>query len=326
MEDNTLTKYNTAARICGEVYREVLGKIDKGESNVKELCEWGTTTLGERISNVYKKEKVKGIAYPLTISKNDCVGDYYYDDSDYNTLNDGDTIKIQLGAKIGDTIAMLCETTSVRSQGDEYMSVLELMSKCVVANLQSGVTNDDIRIQLEEICTNSDCFPLENTVSYQHLEGLPKTEESKYLVLNHRKLYDDDDNLCVEPNLCFEFDEGEVYTFDICIVPNDNKTFDADTMHFREEEAQIGRLNGYHHSLKLNASRTFYSKAANERGTGAFYTSHYTTPKDKMGIKECVDKGIMDLYPLMFHKRGLRVYRKMFTIVVGKDKCLKLKY
>ena len=44
-----------------------------------------------------KKEKVKGIAFPLSISLNNCTGNYIYEESmkDYNLIKEGDVVLLE---------------------------------------------------------------------------------------------------------------------------------------------------------------------------------------------------------------------------------------
>ena len=68
----------------------------------------------EECNKIYKKETVKGIAFPTSISLNDCVGNYLYETSqefeNYNTIKKGDVVKIELGVNLSGCIANLGET------------------------------------------------------------------------------------------------------------------------------------------------------------------------------------------------------------------------
>ena len=77
ISEQDLTKYNTCAKICGLVIKEIFSKIRSSEIlNVTSLCEYGDTRIKEECDKIYKRETVKGSAFATNISLNDCVGFY----------------------------------------------------------------------------------------------------------------------------------------------------------------------------------------------------------------------------------------------------------
>lgn len=327
IDSATRDKYNTGAKICGIIYKEIVQKIRDGERDIRSLCDNGTARIKEECCKVFKAEKNKGPAFPVSISLDNCLGNYYYENgSPFNTIRDDSVVKIELGTNIGGCIAMLGETFKVSdTEGDDkYIEFLNKLQKVVLGIIKVGETNDEVRVNVESLCTEEECFPVENCFSYQHLEGHPKTDMSKYIVLNHQKYYDDDDNLAVEPNVCFEFEDGEVYTVNLSIVPN--KEDDSEHVYKGKHDAHIYRFNHYHYSLRLKSSREFHSDAKKKHGNNAFYISHFNTPRERMGIKECYTNGILDDYPILYESCGLPVYHKKFTVFVQGDKCVLLKY
>ena len=336
-----LTKYNTSSRICGIIMSELINKIKNNEIlNVKELGEYGDMRIVEECNKIYKKETVKCIAFPTSISLNDCVGNYLYETSqefeNYNTIKKGDVVKIELGVNLSGCIANLGETVIYDDSTDtvsnekhiRYLQLLEILKRDILELIKVGEINDEIKINIESKCTEYGCFPVENTISYQHLDGQMKSFESKYIICNYQKYYDQDDNLVGEENLCFEFEEGEVYTINLRIIPNDNERLDETTHMYKElHEPHIYRFNDTFYNLKLKSSREFYSLAKGKHGTNAFNCLQYKTDyKHRIGIKESYENCILDSYPVMYSKDKYPVYHKKFTILVGKDKTIVLKY
>lgn len=321
-------KYNTSAKICGIVYKELLQKIqdDSGERDVKTLCDYGTTRIREECNKVFKSVKNKGPAFPVSISLDNCTGNYYYekDNDKYNTIQKDSIVKIELGANIGGCIAVLGETYQLNVNATHFTDFLNKLQKVVTNIIKVGETNDEVRINVESLCTEKNCFPIENSFSYQHIDGHPKTDVSKYIVFNHKKYYDDDDNLAVEPNVCFEFENNDVYTINLTIVPN--KEDDSEHIYKGKHDAHIYRFNHYHYSLKLRSSRELFSDVKKMHGYNAFYISQYNKPRERLGIKECFTNGILDDYPVLYESSGLPVYQKKFTVFVDNDKCVVLKY
>ncbi len=343
LDNATLTKYNDSARICGMVMGEIKGKINNGGMlDVYELCKYGDNRIVEECAKVYKKEKVKGVAFATCISLNDCVGYYIYEEgSRYNRIKDRDVVKIELGVNIGGCISRLGDTIIYNMEDEDenkrrYIRFLddlqmEIVKYMVLDNFdedengEKRMTNDDMRMFIESKCVDAECFPVENTVSYQHLGGAFQVQESNYMVLNHKKYYDDDDNLIVEPNLCFDIVNDDVYTIDVTVV--ENKEDESEHVYKIPHNAHIMRYNECYYNLKLKNSRDFYSMVKTKYGMNAFNCIEYRKSiKNRVGIKESSEVGILEEYPIMYNKDGLNVYHKKFTVVVRDNKMVLLKY
>jgi len=326
-----LTKYNAAAKICGKVYNKLVEMIINEELlSVRELCNVGNDMITKECANIYKKEKNKGVGFPVSISLNDCVGNYVYEDNPlqhpYNVIKDGDIVKIELAVNIGGCIAV-CADTIVKGQNSKtgIPRFLDELSHKVKELMKAGETNDEVRIMVESECTKNEVFPIENCIGYQHLNNQMKTADSKYIVFNHQKYYGDDDCLCVEENLCFDLEPGEVYTVNLTVVPD---VQDESSHAYKEpHQAHIYRFNDFFYNLKLKSSREFVGQTKSKCGNNAFVLSeHMTSARDKIGLRECWENGIIENYPIMYHKGKVNVYSKKFTVIVGESKAIVLTY
>ena len=128
--------------------------------------------------NIYKKEENKGIAFPTSISLNNCVGNYIYDSNqEYNKIKNGDVIKIELGIQISGCIAILGETICEREASErdatprEILTFLNKLKKDIVSAIRVGETNYEIKYLIQSKCTEIGYFPVENTTSYQSSES-----------------------------------------------------------------------------------------------------------------------------------------------------------
>ena len=190
---------------------------------------------------------------------------------------------------------------------------------------EKRMTNDDMRMFIESKCVDAECFPVENTMSYQHLCGAFKVKESNYMILNHKKYYDDDDNLIVEPNLCFDMVNDDVYTINVTVV--ENKEDVSEQVYKILHNAHIMRYNECYYNLKLKNSRDFCSIIKSKYGMGAFNCIEYKKSiKNRVGMKESSEAGILEEYPIMYNKDNLNVYHKKFTVIVKDNKMVLLKY
>jgi methionine aminopeptidase len=103
ISEQDLTKYNTCAKICGNVMGEIVSKIETGEIlNTLELNKYGDDRIKEECFKIYKREIVKGIAFPTSISLNNCVSNYIYEEGriEFNNIKNGDVVKIDLGVNL----------------------------------------------------------------------------------------------------------------------------------------------------------------------------------------------------------------------------------
>ena len=249
LDDAIITKYNTSARISGVVMRELVSKIQKGELlNVKELCKLGDNMIKLECDKVYKRETVKGISFPTSISLNNCTGNYIYEEDVDLKISVNDVVKIDLGVNIGGSIARLGETIVYNLESDKYIEFLNGLQRDVIKYMKAGMVNDDIKMMIESKCTNMGCFPIENCTSYQHNTELEM--DVKYILLNFKKYYDEDDNLVVNPNICFDIEDGDIYTMDLTIIPNNEET-GTEHIYTCNTESHIMRYNEFFYNLKL---------------------------------------------------------------------------
>lgn len=100
---DTLTKY----KIAGEISTRVLSKVSElctPGSKIIEICAKGDAFILEETNKVYKgKSVLKGIAFPTSLSVNQVAAHFSPLPSDPEAqavLNEGDLLKISLGAQI----------------------------------------------------------------------------------------------------------------------------------------------------------------------------------------------------------------------------------
>jgi methionine aminopeptidase len=328
INDKVLQRYISSSKICKVVLDEIILKIQKSQILLlKELHLYGNTRLQEECDK-FTNEKIHAIAFPTSISLNNCVGNYLYNDD--QKINPGDIVKIQLGINLSGCIVNIGETIyynehneddKAKNDHQKYLNLLKDLQNKIKQKIISGNTNDDVKILIESTCTQSGCFPVENTISYQHLDGQEFTDESKYIITNYKKYYDNDDYLIVPQNTCFEFECGEIYTVKLIVIPNNFDNSD-ETQHqyIQNEQPHIYRFNDTFYDLKLKMSREFVSRTKKEYGTNAFNAIEYgTNGKSRVAIKQCCENGILEEYPISFSKDKYNVYHKIFTIIVNKN-------
>lgn len=336
---SAITKYNDAARVAKKVFDEIKHYItQQGERSVRVLCDLGHLLILKYTSEMYKSIKNKGIGFPLSISLDNCVGNYIFEDNlnDYNFIKDDSIIKMELGVQIDGYCAIYGDTFTLKPN-HHYTYVIDFLNKLsedIPNVMKVSETTDDIRQYIESKCTDIDVFPVENTISHQYLR-YNELFDNKKLILHHQKYYDTNDYETTEPNINYEIEEHDVYHINLCVIPdleyeelskyNLSKT--TSHVYVIPHDPHIYRFNGCHYDFKLKASREF-SKHMKEKhyNYGFDYTYCKTNPRYRLGMKEASENGVIDEYPVMYAKDKLPVFFKKFTLLVHKNKSNIVKY
>lgn len=335
MDLGKIEKYKLAGTICKLVLSFLKNEIlENNETDVHKLSNIGNTLLIEeykKLSNQYDTKKVK-IAFPTCISLNNCSSYYIYEENkpEYNFIKPNDLVKIELGLNIDDCINITGDSfymnETSNQQYKQYKNILNLLEKLEskitkLANINS--TNDDIKMLIESSCTKYNCFPVENTFSYQHNFEHIQTDESKYIVTNFHKYYDEDDNLIIPQDICFDFEENDVFTINLTIIPNNND--ERHHVYSELHQPHIYKYNEYFHNFKFQSSKQFYAHIKKTHGFNVFSMVDYkNNVKYRVGLKESLENGILNSYPILYNKENLPIFFKKFTVIIGKENGINL--
>jgi hypothetical protein len=199
-------------------------------------------------------------------------------------------------------------TLSRNNDDESILKFLDKLKSNVIKKVKKGLfeTNDELSLYMQKKCVENDCEFVENCKSYMYTDNLLFSDDSKYIMCNYKKYYNDDDIL-MEYNDCFDFESGETYNIDISIVKSsDNQPS------YKILEAGLGFFNNEVYHLKMKSSRMFFSKAKTLKGNNVFFLGDYTSGADKLGKRECEEHGILEyLYPI---KCNQNVYSIRFTV------------
>jgi len=328
LSSDTIGKYNTSATICSKVYKHLKELvISNQERNIKSLCDIGNQMILTELSTIYKKNKDKNIAFPVCISLNNMISNHTGEI--VNSIKDTDIIKIKLGVSLCGCISILTETFIIKENEpiQRVINFLDDISEDILEMIKHEETVDEVRIFIESKCTEQIVFPIPNCISYQQEQSFIKTLDSKYMILNHIAKYDMNDYLLTEQNINFEFEEDDIFTINLTVIPLEDDIEPNQVKYRILDNSFIHRLNDINYSLKLKSSKEFYSKVKKEHSYYAFDIKKYLdNPKDRMGISECKKHNLLDVYDVTTVHNNLPVISKEFTIIIGKNNSKKLKY
>lgn len=312
-----LDKYNIASKICQKVLEKIKCDITVNHNlHIKNICEKGDAFIQEELKLVYKNLKHKFIAFPVSISLNNCVENYRYHETQeqYNIIKNNDIVKIKLGVNIDGCISLLEKTYEF--DDDQLKEILinleERCKKICEKNMFNENTNDEVRKMLEIELLQAGYKSIENAVSYQTLDSHLNTSESKYMILNYQKYYDEEGEL-VLPNNCFEFESGEFYNINLRFVKNE-LSLTTKIKH----ESHLYRFNEYFYNLKSKSGRQFYNEIIKNHNTNVFvYEDYKSKTINKIGFKESYENGILDELIIYYTGDNIPVYSFCFTVFVS---------
>ena len=334
LTSDIIAKYNTSATICTKVYKILKELIVSNEErNIKNLCSIGNKMILTELCNIYKKDKDKHIAFPVCISLNNMISNYtgeiLVEGSIIEPIKDNDIVKIKLGVSLSGYISFLTETFVINENKpiERVINFLNDVSEDILKMIKHKETVDEVRIFIESKCTEQVVFPIPNCISYQQEQSFIKTFDSKYMILNNVVKYDMNDYLLTEQNINFEFEEDDIFTINLTVIPIEDDIEPNQVKYRTLDNPSIYRINETNYNLKLQSSRDFYNKVKREHKNYAFDIKRYLdNPRDRIGISECKKNKLLDIYDIITPHNNLPVISKEFTIIVGKNSSKKLKY
>merc|ERR1711878_234011 len=308
-DDLVVTKYKMAAEITNKVLKEVVDACKTGAS-VRDLCILGDQRLMEETSKAFKKDKkiTKGIAFPTCLSVNHAICHFspLVSEAD-QTLEEGDMVKIDMGAHIDGYIAVVAHTVVVGggvttgAKADALMAA-HLCSEAALRLVKPGNETYEITETVTKIAEAFDCKPVEGMLSHQLEQN--RIDGEKTIIQNpseaQRKEHDK-----------FEFALHEVYAVDVLISSGDGQGREKDakiTIYKKTEDTYM---------LKMKTSREFFSKVSKQFGTMPFnLRSMDDEKKARMGVHECVSHKLIDPFQVLYDKEGAYVAQYKFTVLL----------
>lgn len=319
-DEANLNKYKMAGKIASKVLDELVNVCKPG-TTVYQMCTLGDKMIMEEVNKVYK-DTYKGIAFPTCVSVNNVCGFNVPKSETGQALKNGDLVKIELGVHIDGYPALLCYTVLVGSvkKDDRRMDALNAMSdasKEILNIMKPGKTNFDVVKIMEKYAKKYNCnLPTIN--ENIHAPGVMSYQISRYVVDGYN---DDDDEFIHQLILCkhndnydfemreTEFEQDEVYAIDILYSTGTGK------LNITGAESLVyKRLQDKKHSLKMKASRATLSTFGRNRfpmSQGSKFDVRW-----KLGLKECINNGLVESYPPIGEKEGVYTARAKFTVVV----------
>ncbi|PVD35986.1 hypothetical protein C0Q70_02956 [Pomacea canaliculata] len=319
-QDIVVTKYKMAGDMVNAILKELLKKCVP-EASVLELCEYGDARLLEETGKVFKKDKEmkKGIAFPTCISVNNCVCHFSPLKSEPDVrLQDGDMVKIDLGAHVDGFIAVAAHTvvigaskeSKVTGRKADVMMAAHMASEAALRLVKPGNENYQVTDGIQKVADCYKCKPLEGMLSHQLLKNVIDGE--KAFILNPTEAQRKEHDKC-------EFQVHEVYAIDVLVSSGEGKGRELDT------RTTVYKKKDIIYQLKMKASRQFLSETDKKFGLMPFTLRLFEDEKKaKMGVVECVKHDLMQPFTVLYEREGEFVAQFKVTVILMPNGPLKI--
>uniref|UniRef100_G1Q6C5 Peptidase M24 domain-containing protein n=1 Tax=Myotis lucifugus TaxID=59463 RepID=G1Q6C5_MYOLU len=177
-EDLVVTKYKMGA-IANRVLRFLVEASCSGVS-VLSLCEKGDAMIMEETGKIFKKEKEmkKGIAFPTSISVNNCCHFSPLKSNQDYILKKGDLVKIDLGVHVdgfianvahtfGYTVVGIAQGTQVTGRKADVIKAAHLCAEAALHLVKPGNQNTQVTEAWNKVAHSFNCMPIEGMLSHQ---------------------------------------------------------------------------------------------------------------------------------------------------------------
>jgi len=300
----------------------VVSQVKPG-AKIVDLCEAGDKYIEEQCAKIYKDKKVtKGVGFPTCVSPNPVVGHLSPAADDKTEVKVGDMIKVDLGCQVDGYVAVSATTVVVAEQGfakaisgrqADVLMAAHLAAEVASRLVKAGAKGREISEAINKVADAFHVSPVlgvcSHNVSRNFLDGekmiIPKYEEGQ------------------KPEDC-EVGMHEVFVIDIVMSTGDGKpkevSSDRTTVYMRARDTT--------YALKMKASRFVLSQIQEKHPHFPFNLRGFATSEDaakyKMGIKECLEHGILTPYPVLEEKKDQFVSHLKFTTLVMPNGPLKI--
>lgn len=312
-EDLVVTKYKMGGDIANQALRLVVDTAKPGVS-VLSLCEKGDEYIMAETGKVFKKEKEmkKGIAFPTSVSVNNCVCHFspLKSDPDY-TLKDGDLVKIDLGVHVDGFIANVAHSFVVGASKEnpitgrkaDVVKAAHLCAEAALRLVKPGNQNTQVTEAWNKIAQSFKCSPIEGMLSHQLKQHVIDGE--KTIIQNPTDQQRKDHEKA-------EFEVHEVYAVDVLISTGEGKARDGGlrtTIYKRDPNKQYG--------LKMKTSRTFFSEVERRFDAMPFTLRAFgDEAKARLGVVECAKHELLQPFSVLQEKEGELVAQFKFTVLL----------
>jgi len=303
-----VAKYKSSGLIVGAALKFAYEACEPGK-RVVDICQATDEFIVQQLSASNNKGKIeKGVAFPTSISVNNCAGHFSPVEDDNTTLQVGDVVKIDLGAHI-DGFASLGAHTTIISENKlhpttgkkaDVVCAAHYALEAALRLLKQGKKNSDITRTIRQIAYIYHVNPLEAVLSH----------ELKRFVIDGQRVIANRETLDQKVEE-FEFGEFEAYTLDIVMSTGEGKAKEKDTKTTIYKKAQDAS-----YSLKLQSARTLFKEINQKYPAMPFTIRSFPDKRARLGLSEIVKHDLVYPYPVLYEKPNEFIAQFKATVLV----------
>ena len=321
-------------RVAGDIANLTLDKakdLCHKKYKASYICMFCDTIMSEKLNQSYKKSN-KGIALPTCLSINNIVGHRTYTEKDDYQIKEGDIVKIELACHIDNNVATVGDTIRVKDDEWDESDLMVAAKKALEIGLKFINPDTDIYLFEDILKKVATCFDLEiverpinnyedDRVLYDWIfRDTDKFNEPSWLIKKEHELVLEDTILDEEEIYINEmFTPGEAYHISVAFTTSDLECKESEETNFIYQKT-VNRCN-----LKSKYARELISKVEQNYDTECFKISNVEMDetKAKMGLKECLEKKVLRVLPVIEARTDRVVYLKC-TVIVQNNSVYKL--
>jgi curved DNA binding protein len=302
-----IDKYTSAATIANRVLTELMGMCVEGAS-VFDLCGHGDKLINQYVGETFAKVKLKGVAFPTSISVNNCAGNFspLTIDDNYVLVNN-DLVKIDLGVQfdgyastVAHTIIVGPRETAVTGKVADVICAAYYAGECAIRLLRPGKKNSEITNAIQRVATVFGVKPVQGVLSHEIKKF---SIDGKKVIINRPEV----DQIVEE----FTFEANQAYSIDIVMSTGEGKTRQENT-----KTSIYKRNTDVNYSLKLKSSRNLVVEIKKKFASFPFNLRSMEDVRSRLGITELVNHNLVSSYPVLFERSGEYIAQFKFTVLV----------
>jgi len=316
-----VAKYNTAADIANRTLTRVVEACVAG-ANILSLCQLGDEQIDAACKLAYVKSKgmSKGVAFPTCVSVNHVACNFSPLRSDPEAglaLNEGDVVKVELGAHIDGFAAITGHTLVIGASKDnpvtgpkaDVLKAAYLASEAALRLLAPANKNEQVTATIQQVADGFGVVPVQGMLSHQLEQNV--IDGKKSIILNPS---DQQRNHPVA-----EFEQGEVWVVDVLLSTGSGKPKES------THRTTVYKKTGTTYMLKMKTSRAVFSEISTKFGKYPFSLRLLEDEKKaRMGIQECANHYLVAPYQVFAEKEGEYVAQFTFTAMLTANGIVRL--
>jgi len=214
-------------------------------------------------------------------------------------------VKIDLGVHVDGYIAtlahtVLCSSGPATGRKADVIQAAYQASELAQRMYKEGCTNTEITEMISKVAESFKCTPVEGVLSHQMKKHVI---DANKVIINKPS---------TEQQVAkAEIEKNDVFAMDIVMSTGEGKPRPSDlrTTVFKRNISEK-------YSLKMKASRSFFSEVNQRFPTMPFTLRAGDERNWRMGVVECVKHSLFTEYPVLFDKEGTFVAQFKFTVML----------